>query len=102
MNSAVAKILAQVDHLSEEDLQIIKTAVTTKLQQKAEANTSTPTRRVVIPGAVRRSPQEIEAMLSRMFTPEERAAAALIDIRAIPPGSKTIMGYLNEDREDRF
>jgi hypothetical protein len=57
---------------------------------------------IEIPGAVRRSTDEIEAHLLAIFGSEKLAELKKVDLADLPPGHKTITEMLSEDREDRF
>ena len=113
MNTDVADIIEQVRRLSPRDMLSVQEAIVRELKQQidapttapeanySESTTISPSRRVVIPGAVQRTPEEIEELLSSMFTPEEREIMKRTDISNIQWGEKTMAEYINEDREDR-
>ncbi len=105
MNIDLDLVLAKVKGLSVSELLTLKETIQTELQQKqseVEPAQAGQPRRVIIPGAYRRSREEIEAQLATLFTPEEMAQIGKTDFSKIPIGPKSASEMINEDREDRF
>ncbi|NWJ98910.1 MAG: hypothetical protein HXX20_24480 [Chloroflexi bacterium] len=65
---------------------------------------ATKARRVEIPGAYRPTAEQVTAHLKAVFSPEQLAEIAKVDVSnlKLPLGAKTTTEILNEDREERF
>ncbi len=110
--------LSKVKEFSVSELLAMQETITQELKQKtanvpapkpepisAPGRFGQPQRKIIIPGAYETTPAEVEAELAAIFTPEERAEMAKVDLINLPPlpaGAKTSTQIISEDREDRF
>ncbi len=115
MSVNLEQVLSQVRNLGVSELLTIQETITQELRRKTdptqpvpdptptvEAGATSAPRRIHLPHAYRRTPEEIEASLAAIFTPEELAQIGTTDFSKLPIGPKSASEMLNEDREDRF
>ena len=111
MSAILDQILNQIKALPLEELLTLQRQVIDEVQIKAVSATQIssgtlvekPSRRpLVVPQAYRRKPEEVEAALLAVFSPEQLAAMKDVDLSNLGSGSKTVTEMISEDREDRF
>lgn len=109
--------LLKVREFSVDELLTVQKTVAAELKQKTAKSPvvtqnpnhsaerfNEPEGRINIPGAYRPTKAQIEAHLSAIFTPEQRAEFDKVDLSQIKllPGAKSSTELISEDREDRF
>jgi phosphatidylserine decarboxylase len=109
MSADLDLLLSKVKDLSVEELRTLQATITQELSYKTgpvsngrAAASPQPNRYLQIPGAIRRTREEIEALLATIFSAEELAAIGKTDFSKLPIGAKSLSEMINEDREDRF
>src|SRR5438105_705147 len=107
MSAELELLVSKVKKLSIEELLTIQETIITELRHKTMLEN--PVISTNLPGNTsiflpKLSPQEIEAELAEIFTPEELAEINAVDLSKLPllpAGVKTLSEIVNEDREDR-
>ncbi len=99
-------VLSKVKSFSVEDLLTIQETVGRELRQKITHALSTeeivmigqPDNSAKASALYRRTPEEIEAHLAAIFTPEELAEIDRVDLSNLPSGFKSVTQIISEDR----
>jgi hypothetical protein len=111
MSAILENILKELEELTAQESLILLTRLSQHLQRKGLPELGNPSEthptgdqegRVRLAHAYRRTPDEIEASLAAIFTPEEVALIGKTDFTKFNIGPKSLSQTLNEDREDRF
>jgi hypothetical protein len=111
MSAILENILKEPEELTAQESLILLTRLSQHLQRKGltelgKASVADPVGdqvgRVRLAHAYHRTPEEIEANLAAIFTPEEVALIGKTDFTKFNIGPKSLSQTLNEDREDRF
>jgi hypothetical protein len=111
MSPKLEILLNSLEELSAEELLILLEDLSKQLRQKAVGNVNKPKQAVSATDREailakyflpRPTPEEIEALLAQMFTPEERARFGTTDFSKLPVGHKSASQMIIEDREDRL
>lgn len=105
MSADTELILEKLNRLSLDELLLVKAKIDEKIQQgetlinnlKTVQSATNPR-----PQIYTRTKEEVEAFLSSVFTPEERAEIGKTDFSKVQLQGKSLSEMINEDREDRF
>lgn len=96
-------IIEQVRNLSVEDLLAVRDTIEEELQYKQPSAAQTASTASSGHALIyRRTPEEIEAFLATIMSPEELAQVGKTEFNRKTIGPKSASQMLIEDREDRF
>ena len=101
MSVALDEVLEAMNHLSPDELLLVQEQLQSQLQTASKLN-NLEKGRVNIPGSYRPTPEQIEALLAAMFTPEQRREIDAVDLTKLPTNLPSVTEMISEDREDRF